>query len=761
MTPMTASDPHPFRGAHPSTAPSVSGIARAAPKQLGEYDLLDHIGAGGMGTVYRARHRRLRKIVAIKILPVDSQDKPDSLARFEREMIAVGRLEHPNIIRAHDAGEENGLHYLVLEFADGYDLSKLSRRMGPMPVADGCELIRQAAVGLQYAHEYELVHRDIKPSNLLLTRSGIVKILDLGLAQLSGESLPAASEGLTTTGQIMGTLDFLAPEQADDTHSVDIRADIYSLGCTFYSLLIGHAPFVGESYSTPVRKIGAHMNRPVPDMRELREDVPDGLVEILNRMTAKSAADRYEDPGEVAVALTQYSNGHNLVALVEATDAASEEKPDATKTQVLNKSSLHETTNGQLFSVDADLVVTPKASESQDEPRKWGKRLTWLIALGFIGFSALAAVVVTIRDKNGRVIAKIEVPEGGSYEAKDDGDSESKLALKEPPPRKQIEDRKMSVTEEDISGGSYDWPADAPAPAIAPFDDGQANAHQEVWAKHLKIPVEFENSIGMKFRLIPPSEFLMGSTTEEKAEAASNLRGRNKDLVALIGRETPRHTVILTKPYYIGVTEVTQSQYEQVMGNNPSSYSAGGEGEDEVLDLDTSNYPVESVNFSDATAFCTKLSQQDELNPANADSKAVKYRLPSVAEWENACRAGTTTPYWIGSSMPQAGWCSGNSKGRTQAVGELQPNPFGLFDVHGNVLEWTKDAEPAEGDEASLNDREVDPVHQVSRKVRVVMRGGSFINHPSFCRSSAHYPMFRQSRMRSLGFRVVLEIESP
>ncbi len=196
-----------------------------------------------MGTVYKARHRKLNKLAAIKILPAAMAQDPERVARFKREMKAIGQLDHTHIVRALDAGEAEGRHYLALEYVEGLDLSKVSDRAGRLSVADSCEIVRQVAVGLRAADEQGLIHRDIKPSNLMLTPKGHVKILDLGLAVFETDR-PQRGE-TTAYGQIVGTPDYIAPEQINDAHSVDARADIYSLGCTLYKLLTGQAPFSG------------------------------------------------------------------------------------------------------------------------------------------------------------------------------------------------------------------------------------------------------------------------------------------------------------------------------------------------------------------------------------------------------------------------------------------------------------------------------------------------------------------------------------
>jgi serine/threonine protein kinase len=216
-------------------------LASALPQQLGPYQLFEELGHGAMGTVYRALHVKLKRVVALKVLSAARLGDPGAADRFAREMEAIGKLDHVNIVRATDAGEAEGFPFLVMEFLNGLDLAQLVKRRGALPLADACEVIRQAALGLQHAHEHHLVHRDVKPSNLLLTPEGRVKVLDLGLALLPRE--PQAREALTEVGQVMGTFDFMAPEQAADVRNVDIRADIYSLGCTLYYLMVGQPPF--------------------------------------------------------------------------------------------------------------------------------------------------------------------------------------------------------------------------------------------------------------------------------------------------------------------------------------------------------------------------------------------------------------------------------------------------------------------------------------------------------------------------------------
>lgn len=297
--------------------PNMSADELPCLGRLGEYQLLEKLGEGGMGTVYKALHTELDRVVALKILSPGRMNDEQAVARFKREMKAVGRLDHPNIVRAHDARDIGGTQFLVMEFVAGENLGQLSQTRGPLPVAEACELARQAAVGLQSAHEHGLIHRDIKPTNLMLTPNGQVKILDLGLARILNG--PPRLEAVTVTGFTMGTPDFIAPEQVSDSHAVDARADIYSLGCTLYQLLTGQPPFTGPMYGSPFDKLRAHVSEPIPPIRRLRPEVPAGLAEILDKMLAKAPASRFATAAEVAAALSRFAtNGARQALPTEA-----------------------------------------------------------------------------------------------------------------------------------------------------------------------------------------------------------------------------------------------------------------------------------------------------------------------------------------------------------------------------------------------------------------------------------------------------------
>jgi serine/threonine protein kinase len=271
---------------------------------LGEYEILDVIGFGGMGQVFRAVHRRMDRVVALKVLSQQTTASLDALQRFQREVKAGAKLTHPNIVTAYDAGEHDGVHYLVMEYIEGITLARRVRGYGPLPVAEAVDCIRQAARGLEHAHGKGVIHRDIKPANLLVNSAGTVKILDLGLARLrprpsAGQT--AESEGLTQVGVTLGTADYMAPEQALDASRADHRADIYSLGGTLHYLLTGRPLYSGDSST---QRLLAHRESPIPSLRASRPEVTEGLDTIFQRLVAKKPEDRFSSMSDVIAALS-------------------------------------------------------------------------------------------------------------------------------------------------------------------------------------------------------------------------------------------------------------------------------------------------------------------------------------------------------------------------------------------------------------------------------------------------------------------------
>ncbi len=266
---------------------------------IGKYKVLERLGSGGMGSVFLCEHKLMRRRVAVKVLPTAKAEDPSSLERFYREARAVAALDHPNIVRAYDIDQDDNLHFLVMEYVDGASLQEIGKKFGPLDVLRACHYIRQSAQGLQHAHEAAgLVHRDIKPGNILVDRNGVVKVLDMGLARFFHDEEDILTKKYDEN--VLGTADYLAPEQALDSHSVDIRADIYSLGATFYFCLTGKTPF---SEGTVAQKLIWHQTRQPKPIRSLRPDVPEGVVAVVERMMAKEPGQRYQTPQAVIDAL--------------------------------------------------------------------------------------------------------------------------------------------------------------------------------------------------------------------------------------------------------------------------------------------------------------------------------------------------------------------------------------------------------------------------------------------------------------------------
>ena len=299
---------------------------RTAELLFGPFLVLDKIGEGGMGKVYRAVQQRTGQVVALKVVRPHLMSNATVISRYKREARAAASLNHPNIVSLFDADDVNGRYYIAMEYVDGIDLSKMMKEFGRPPASglpsyeEAAEYARQVALGLQHAHQYGLVHRDIKPSNLLVygerALPGVrgqtgVKILDMGLVRSILDTDDGTGTELTRDGTVVGTPDYMAPEQAKNSKTVDHRADLYALGCTLYYLLKGQPPFPDGS---PIDKLLRHQLDPPPDLRRSRPDVPAGLVEVIDKLLRKNADDRYQTAAEVAVALAPYSAGRKQAA---------------------------------------------------------------------------------------------------------------------------------------------------------------------------------------------------------------------------------------------------------------------------------------------------------------------------------------------------------------------------------------------------------------------------------------------------------------
>ncbi len=712
---------------------------------LGNYVILSKLGEGGMGLVFRALHSRMRRQVALKVIAAGAMKSEEAVKRFKREVEAVARLNHPHIVTAYDADDCQGTHFLVMEYVEGCDLGTLLQDSGWLPVEQVLGLILQAARGLEFAHQQGVVHRDIKPANLLLDTKGTVKILDMGLARILSAAGSERTD-LTGSGQIMGTADFMAPEQALNTKKADHRADIYSLGLTLWYLVTGKTAYQGE---TAIEVLMAHQLKPVPSLREACPAVSPELDAVFHRMVAKDAADRYQNMGEVIAALQNC--GHSITPPPSVVVAGSGDsqwdgtfvgeagisragKPSAALagTEVLRG-------GARVLRGDTEAVTTVLQRTSQDGAtagqgaesgtkarRAWWKDRRVLVATGG-GLALLAALLV------------FAIPTWGTPELENKGSS-TRTGTRPPP-----------------LGNS-----EPPRQAVVPFDAAWALYYQESWAKHLGIKVEVTSTSGIKLRLIPPCAFMMGTPQSELEQ----LLGSTTDLdwQSILRSEAPTHQVALSKACYLSVYEVTQEEYEALVGSNPSAYSATGTSKNDVEGLETRRHPVEKVSWFDAIEFCNKLSKKDGVPPYYDRSGnnvtilgGTGYRLPTEAEWEYACRAGTESRWHYGEApqeLPQYGWFVANSENRTHEVGKLKPNAYGLYDMHGNVYEWCWDVFETEYYGSTKGALFKDPLGPDQERHVSVIRGGSFGFSSTHARSAARGRLLSTIPSARMGIRV-------
>ena len=368
-------------------------------EDIGMYELLRPLGCGGMGSVYLARHRKLNKQVAIKLLPARSFRKEFFAARFEREIRAAGEMEHPAIVRATDAGEHEGIHYLVMEHIDGLDLSRLARRYGPMPIADACELMRSVALGLAHAHGRGIIHRDIKPSNLMLNQQGETKILDFGLARVG--PWEGASAELTTVGQLMGTLDYMAPEQAERPDAVDYRADLYSLGATLFRLLAGRAPLAASPDLSPLAKLRLMATHEAPRLGTLRSDAPEELVELVADLLARDPVQRPPSANHVAERLGAFTDASELPQLLQNASSMEEVADPAEHMEQMQLP----TAAGLVAAPNQGASAGPQADMAGSGKRRIASR--WLLA-AMLPLMILAGILIALETQKGQLVIQSE-----------------------------------------------------------------------------------------------------------------------------------------------------------------------------------------------------------------------------------------------------------------------------------------------------------------------------------------------------------------
>jgi formylglycine-generating enzyme required for sulfatase activity/serine/threonine protein kinase len=803
-------------GAVSASSPDTSYDFLAPPQapdeigRLGPYRVLQVLGQGGMGMVFKAEDPRLDRLCALKTMLPEIARKPAMKERFLREAKAAAKIEHDHIIPIYQVDEAGGVPYISMPFLKGASLEdylkqkEKGRAGAALTMPQIIKIAREIARGLAAAHERGMIHRDIKPANIWLDGSagGRVKILDFGLARLSQAT---GEQNLTQSGAIMGTPSYMAPEQAQ-AQKLDGRADLFSLGVILYRLCTGELPFKGHDPISTLMALAMH-NPPPPS--QINPAIPPALSDLVMRLLAKDPEQRTASANDVLRELQAVG------AALSAGEGTSSPVSSASITPGVEAIQIDQ-------SADSRMSTSPYAPSSLSarlrQARPFFRRPAGIatIAAGLLAMIVLGTVYwiqtragvirVEITDPEIEVAIKgttftftgadplpvsVKPGEGDKVFVVTRGDftfETDRLFLKkgdDTTVKVELLDGVVQVTADGESIGAkalvapqvvvdsppseYSWPVDAPPPAIAPFDAAQAEAHQEAWAAHLGVPVEYTNSIGMKFRLIPPGEFMMGSTAEEieQAKVMGELYHNHESWIAKVDAEGPRHRVQLTQPFYLGSTEVTVGQFRRFVEATayvtiPETDGLGGThgNAKPIMNKDwtwkapgfnqSEAHPVCQITSADAQAFNRWLTETDGCPAA----------FPNEAQWEFACRAGTTTFWNWGDNRndaePHAWYKMTDKASSPRAVALGMPNAFGLYDMHGNVREWCADRYDNQWYAKSPT---VDPVAPIPRAFRVA-RGGAYDFNLDLLRSAFRYRDPPDQRGDFLGFRVALSLDA-
>lgn len=685
----------------PADAPGALG-------RIDQYEVVEVLGCGGMGIVFKASDTRLNRIVAIKMLAPVLASSPAARQRFIREAQAAAGIRDDHVVTIHGVGETEGLPFLVMEYVAGDSLQQRIDRDGPLPLKEILRIGAQTAAGLAAAHAQGLVHRDVKPANILLQDDvERVKITDFGLARTVDDV------SLTQTGAVAGTPQYMSPEQAGG-ETVDHRTDLFSLGSVLYAMCTGHAPFRASTAMGMLRRVCEDQPESV---HSSNSGIPNWLVAIVDTLHRKNPQERFDSATRVAELLS-----HGLSHVQQPSDVPSPQIPTFVRNE---RQKLFRTRRWLPAVVAASLVVGG------------------LIITEATGFTDFALTIIRIAQGDGTLVIEIDDPgitvkvDGEAVIITGAGPSEVRVTPGKHKVTFAFGDRTLDEQMVTVSRGGRDvvritraglaspllpgdsgwkgWPIEAPRPAIAPFDDEQAKEHQQAWASYLGLPVDYVNSIGMKLRLIPPGEFLMGSSIAEVLELQqlAEISGWPDWEIKELAFEVPKRLTRIEHPYYVGACEVTVRNFRTFVeatqyvttaertgdggwANYQGSWSRRPEhiwkspGAWESLD----DQPVVQLSYRDAEAFCKWLSGREGL----------KYSLPRENQWEMASRAGTTNLYGISDDADSVGefaWTSANMPPQRfrqpQPVGLKKANPFGLHDMLGNAWEMCSDAHSGYG----------------------------------------------------------------
>jgi formylglycine-generating enzyme required for sulfatase activity/serine/threonine protein kinase len=764
--------------ARPSdSVPTSVGPFAKLPSQFGRYRIVKLLGSGAMGAVYLAEDTTLDRQVALKVAKISATGSARILKRMEAEAKAGAKIDHPQICKVYDSGEIDGIRFISLQYIEGEDLKQYLKRVGRQrEPAEAVRLTVQLARALQAAHDKGVVHRDLKPENVMLTKQrGEPVIMDFGLAR---QTAPSSDAGLTQAGMVLGTAAYMSPEQASGKGNavVDQQSDIYALGVILFEMLTGEWPFTGGA----IEIMGKKCVQDPPSPLTLNPGLNPELAAVCHKMIAQKKEDRYASCAEVATALESIDfNAAGAPAVVFTAAQA----PVATEPSFEFLEGIPATT--------PSIFETPTSRKSKPAYKQSPKVLTLLgcwwqdqpvpFRWTIVGAAAVCTLLlaITLFFRSGDALVKIEVLSDDievKFHNKSITFGEGEQSAKVTPGLYELHIKSGQI-ELDTSKFTLRKGENPVIMVELVNHEIVAKVGNEVILKKLvskstlgqstakgkgamKTLFEAETliegskadlrlteksgeytspSTGMKLALIPAGTFMMGSPSSEAERGPG---------------EGPQHAVRISQPFYMGVYEVTQGEYESVMGTNPSAFSTTGTSSSKVSGMTTRRFPVETVSWDDAVEFCQKLSVKD----------GVTYRLPTEAEWEFAARAGTTTPFHFGSTLngdkanvdgnhPYGTTTKGKYLNRPTTVGSYAKNAFGLFDIHGNVNEWCEDFYDGVAYK-SRTGTTTDP--KVTSGSERVLRGGSWSNNSFNSRSANRNWNPPYDRINLNGFRVVI-----
>lgn len=726
--------------------------------KLGVYEIVEVIGRGGFGVVLKAYDTKLQRVVAIKLLAPYLAHNPSAVKRFLREARAAAAISHEHVVTVFAVEEATTPPYLVMKCIVGKSLQQKIDQNGPLETQEILRIGMQIADGLAAAHRQGLIHRDIKPSNILL-ENGVerVTITDFGLARAIDDI------NMTQTGQVAGTPEYMSPEQAMGGR-LDHRSDLFSLGSVLYTMCTGRTAFRAESTMAVLRRVCDDNPRPITDVCP---SIPKVLASTIEKLMAKQPEDRFQSASEVS----------ELLSAILAWVQQPEGNPSPSLPRIGRKRSAKRHLLAILVAVCAAVTLL----------------LVTVVVWHWPTLQLMAINEAAIEFVQGDPDTVVDIYQEDRFISTKVGDGRIALSpgiyqlVIQPKPFQDLstiwlQDRTWNGDPPPmhLEGASQtlflrsgqQWrlsilftaaepPFTQPNPsmpiAAVPFDAQEAADLQRAWSERIRTPVEFKNPEGLKFRLIPPGTFTMGTTVSDANAMIRELTaaGAGEFEKFTAGSATPPHEVEISQPFYLATHEVTLEQFKAFV--EMTGYESTLEGGDsprftwKQMDIgpESNAQPVVGISWEDAKAFCRWLSERNQMT----------YDLPTEAQWEFACRAGTNARWFFGDDtirLEDYAVCQQRSDQPPSVVGSRSPNAFGLYDMHGNADEWCLDWHDKTFYARSPG---VDPVWLTDGTDPAsgrVVRGGNWRQTPLWTRSATRSYDFPNLPTRHHGFRVAI-----